>query len=181
MERKIVEKNCEKNYEKNNALKKTTPCKNKNPQPKTTTQNQVLKEITLSQKQEETRNPLAKKHRATCKNKPQSPAKKNTWKKTHKTPCKLKKRKNIAKTNKQKTPCNKKTQQPLPKKKTGKKNTKTLKQTITKSIEKNTNRKNVQPLAKKKNLPKITKTLAKTLREKNCKQKKLVEKQKKSL
>ena len=71
---------------KNKALKKTTkkttPCKNKKLQPKTATQNQVLKEITLSQNQEETQNPLAKKHRATCKNKSQSPAKKNLGKHT---------------------------------------------------------------------------------------------------
>ena len=53
-----------KNYEKQSlkkTTKKTTPCKNKKLQPKTATQNQVLKEITLSQKQEETQNPLAKK------------------------------------------------------------------------------------------------------------------------
>ena len=120
-----------KNYEKQ-SLKKTT--KKNNPlqklklQPKTATQNQVLKEITLSQKQEETQNPLAKKHRATCKNKSQSPAKKNLEKHTKL----LAKKKNAKKKNycknkqTQNTLQQKKTQQPLPKKKNWQKKTQKL-------------------------------------------------------
>ena len=42
-------------------MKKNNPLqKNKNPKQKTTTQNQVIKEITLNRKQEETQNSLEK-------------------------------------------------------------------------------------------------------------------------
>ena len=123
---------------KNKALKKTAkkqPLAKRKLQPKTATQNQVLKEITLSQKQEETQNPLAKNteplakinHRVqrkkTWKNIQNSLQKKKTQKKKH---CKNKQTQNTLQQKKQ----------PLPQK-TGKKNTKTLTQTITKSIEKN--------------------------------------------
>ena len=145
---KIVEK-CVKTVKKNNAFKKTTRCKKKNA--KTTTQNPVLKEITLNQKQEETQNLLAKKHRATCKNKSQSPAKKHLEKHT-KLLAKKKKtqKKKLQKHTNTKHLATKKHNNHCQKKNWQKKNTKTLEQTITKSIEKNhQSKKSTTPCQKK--------------------------------